>query len=78
MLSEAMLDRLDQADISDGRGSPFITMDRRVWLGWIHEVRVLERELCTCPWPADAMRNRHLLSCKLLELEHRLARRELA
>ena len=33
-------------------------------------IKTLEREVCTCPWPADAMRTRHLLSCRLMEMEH--------
>ena len=38
-------------------------------------VRELEREVCTCPWPADAMVHRHLLSCRLMEMEHTKERR---
>lgn len=34
----------------------------------------MERALCTCPWPEDAMKTRHLLSCKLMQLEHVAAR----
>ncbi len=78
MLSTTMLDRLRLANVSDGKDSPFITMDRRVWLEYINQVRVLERELCTCPWPADAMKSRHLLSCRLLRMEHEQVARQLA
>lgn len=34
---------------------------------------VMERELCTCPWPADAMKTRHLLSCRLMVMERQKA-----
>ena len=77
-VSEGMIDRLRLADVSDGPDSTTITMDRRVWLDWIHQVRELERALCTCPWPADAMKTRHLLSCELLRMEHEAARKEMA
>jgi len=35
--------REKQADISNGVDSPFITMDRRVWLDYADEVEQLEK-----------------------------------
>ena len=33
-------------------------------------VEGLKREVCTCPWPEDAAKTRHLLSCRLMQMEH--------
>jgi len=44
-LSEQMKEREKMADISDGADSPFITMDRRVWLDYANKVAQLEAEL---------------------------------
>lgn len=38
------------------------------------KIRTLEREICTCPWPADAAKTRHLLSCRLMQMEHEALR----
>ena len=38
------------------------------------KIRTLEREICTCPWPADAVKTRHLLSCRLMQMEHEALR----
>lgn len=38
------------------------------------KIRSLEREICTCPWPADAAKTRHLLSCRLMQMEHEALR----
>ena len=37
-------------------------------------IDALEREICTCPWPADAFQTRHNLGCRLMEIEHTLLR----
>jgi len=47
-LSERMRIREQQADITNGEDSPFITMDRRVWLDYADEVEQLEGRPIQC------------------------------
>lgn len=47
-LSERMRIREKQADLTNGEDSPFITMDRRVWLDYADEVEQLEGKPIVC------------------------------
>ncbi len=56
---------------------------RKIVDAWADEVAALERrveglerEVCTCPWPEDAAKTRHLLSCRLMQMEHEVYRAE--
>lgn len=47
LINERMRIREKQADITNGKNSPFITMDRRVWLDYADEVKEIEEILRT-------------------------------
>lgn len=44
-LSTAMYEREKLADVSDGKDSIFITMDRKVWLSYAEQAKELEKQL---------------------------------
>ncbi len=75
-MSEQLSELKERAQRERGAWSQLIG-DRDNYISALEQrVARLEREACTCPWPEDAVKTRHLLSCRLMQMEHEVHRAE--